>query len=263
MISVIILTKNEQEHIERCILNASLFSSDIHIVDSFSNDRTIEYARKYKVNIVQNEFRSQSQQFNWALENLPLQLGAWIFRIDADEYIQDPHKVKGILDSAERYDGVSCKRNIVFMNKKLRYGQLGNQRVVRIFKFGKASCEDKIMDEHIVVRGQILSSSINIIDHCTKGLDFWFKKHLSYADREAIMSDENFGIMGIGRHASMMRIGKVAYNKLPKILSIPLYFLFRYVICLGFLDGKPGFWYLWFQVIWYRSLVELKKRIKQ
>src|SRR3990167_10070410 len=90
-VSVIILTYNEEIHIERLLKNIVDWASEIFIVDSFSIDRTLEIAEKYSAKIFQHEFENQAQQFNWALDNLEIK-NEWILRLDADEYLTEELK---------------------------------------------------------------------------------------------------------------------------------------------------------------------------
>ena len=87
-ITAIILTYNEEKHIERCLLSIKDTAKRIIIIDSFSTDNTLNILKKHNVEILQNKFINQAKQLNWALENvnIPTQ---WIFRIDADEFLSD------------------------------------------------------------------------------------------------------------------------------------------------------------------------------
>ena len=87
-ISIIILTYNEEIHIERVLKNIKKISDQIFIVDSFSNDKTIAIAKKNGAKIYKNKFITQSKQLNWALKNLPIKTN-WVMRLDADEYLED------------------------------------------------------------------------------------------------------------------------------------------------------------------------------
>ena len=85
-LTAVILTYNEEKHIERCILSLKKIAKKIVIVDSYSKDKTIKVARKYNVKIYKNKFLNHSQQVNWALSNIRFKT-KWILRIDADEYL--------------------------------------------------------------------------------------------------------------------------------------------------------------------------------
>ena len=88
MITAIILTKNEELHIQRCIENLRRVCSKIYVVDSFSTDRTCEIASDCGAIVLQNKYVNQAQQFQWALDNCPVDTG-WVMRMDADEYLTD------------------------------------------------------------------------------------------------------------------------------------------------------------------------------
>ena len=85
-ISVVILTFNEEIHIERCLKNITDWAGEIFIVDSYSTDKTLEIAKKYGAQICQHPFQNQAEQFNWALDNLDIK-NEWVLRLDADEYL--------------------------------------------------------------------------------------------------------------------------------------------------------------------------------
>ena len=85
-ITTIILTFNEELHIERAIKSAKKISNQIFIVDSYSNDETLNICKKYQVEIIQNKFINQAKQFNWALKKLSIK-NPWILKLDADEYV--------------------------------------------------------------------------------------------------------------------------------------------------------------------------------
>jgi glycosyltransferase involved in cell wall biosynthesis len=88
-LTAIVLTYNEELHIERCL--RSLIPVAARIVDSFSTDATVEIARSLGANVVQRQFKNQADQFQWALDSLALDSLAidtnWVMRVDADEYI--------------------------------------------------------------------------------------------------------------------------------------------------------------------------------
>ena len=79
-------TYNEEKHIKRCILSIKKFVKKIIIIDSFSTDKTIEIAKKFKVKVYKHKFINQAKQINWALRKIKFQT-SWILRIDADEYL--------------------------------------------------------------------------------------------------------------------------------------------------------------------------------
>ena len=85
-LSVIILTYNEELNLDRCLNSITSLNADIYIIDSFSNDKTLEIAKKYNCNILQNKFINHSNQINWAINNINFN-SEWILRLDSDEHI--------------------------------------------------------------------------------------------------------------------------------------------------------------------------------
>ena len=112
-ISIIILCLNEELHIERLIKNIKKFTSKIFVVDSFSSDKTIDILTKYKINYIQRNFISYSDQLNWAIKNNPFKTD-WIFRMDSDELL-NKKLVKEIEEMMNtNIHGIMVKRNVFF-----------------------------------------------------------------------------------------------------------------------------------------------------
>ena len=137
--------------------------------------------------------------------------------------------------------------------------------LLRIWKTGLARCEDRWMDEHIILsQGTIATLNNDIIDENQKGLTFWIDKHNRYADREVkdlLMLNKNDRLL-LAEHstqASQRRwIKQNIYLRSPLFLRAFLYFLVRYLMGLGFLDGVEGLIFHFLQGFWYRFLVDAK-----
>ena len=87
-IAAIILTYNEEIHIERCIRSAQRVCREVWVIDSYSTDQTCQIAEEMGAHVVQHPFENQAKQFNWAIDTLDIKT-EWIWRIDADEIIED------------------------------------------------------------------------------------------------------------------------------------------------------------------------------
>ena len=141
-LTAIILTYNEELHLARCLDSALALTPNVVVVDCFSNDRTIEIAQSYGVTILQRPWDgSHSTQVNWALDQLarlPIQT-QWVMRIDADEVLT-PELIAQIKVSLPNVDskvnGISCIRKMVFQGKLIRFGGVGKNRVMRLFRYG-------------------------------------------------------------------------------------------------------------------------------
>ena len=86
-ISVLILTFNESQHIERCINSLKLITNNIFVVDSFSTDNTVKICENLGAKVYQRKWKNYADQFQWGLENCPIET-EWVMRMDADEYIE-------------------------------------------------------------------------------------------------------------------------------------------------------------------------------
>jgi glycosyltransferase involved in cell wall biosynthesis len=271
-ISVIILTYNEEKNIEECLRSVYGWADEIFIVDSYSTDRTLEIARRYANKIYQHPFETQAKQFNWALDNLPIST-EWIMRLDADERLTSElcNELREKLPSMpEEVTGLYVKRRVYFMGRWIKHGGYYPIWLLRIFRRGKGRCEERLMDEHIVVtEGKTIQLKNDIIDYNRKGLSFWIEKHNQFATREmldilAIGSHQNVSNLTInaslkGFQGSQKRwLKQNFYLKLPLFFRAFLYFIYRYFFRLGFLDGKEGLIFHFLQGFWYRFLVDAK-----
>lgn len=270
-IAAIILTKNESLHLDRCLTNVKLLTDEIFVVDSGSTDSTENIARSHQAKFLFNSWINYSIQFNWALSYVNRNSNAdWILRIDADE-LMDGHLINSIKTKLnavpENVDGFVVKRRMSFRGKIIKHGGVFPSRVLRLVRRGSAECEQRWMDEHLVVDGKTLELDGELLDDNLNSLTWWVDKHNHYASREAVdiilmkyteNSAQN-SVSNFGWRAKVKRFLKVyLYLSLPGGLRAILYFFYRYVFCLGFLDGSRGFSFHFFQGLWYRALVDEK-----
>ena len=269
-LSAIILTYNEEKHIERCIRSLLPVCSSIHIIDSFSTDRTVEIAQSLGARVYQNPWVNYADQFNWALDNLQLQ-SEWLMRMDADEYLlpelQDEICSKlGALTN--EVSGVYLKRRVYCLGSWIRHGGYYPTWLLRIWRTGNARLEQRWMDEHVKISsGSVVQFAHDIVDENLNNLDWWTTKHNGYATREAIdLLNMRYGYIHYdeiparfsGTQEQRRRWLKQKYAELPLFIRPFFYFLFRYVIKAGFLDGRQGLVWHFLQGFWYRFLVDAK-----
>ncbi len=267
MVSLIVLTYNEEVHLGRCLESVSGLATDIFVVDSFSTDSTVEVARRYGAQVVQRAFVNQAEQFNWALDHLPLTT-AWLLRLDADEYLTPELKKEleqRLPTLPDEITGLYVKRRFIFLNRWIRYGGYYPTWLLRVFRPGMARLEDRRMDEHMVLlKGKSDKLENDIVDHNHKGLFFWVTRQLHYATREvgdlvqSRQPEEKSIKAGLtGPQESRKRWLKVnIFYKFPLFLRAFFYFLYRYLFRLGFLDGIPGFIFHFLHACWYRFMVD-------
>jgi len=266
-ISVIILTYNEDMNIERCLNSIKDLASEIIIVDSQSTDKTLDICEKYGCRIFQNNFINQAIQFNWALDNIDIR-NDWVFRLDADEIV--PKKLKKeMLERVGREEGVhgySLNRRMYWMNKWLKHGRMYPHFIARIFKKGYGRYEEKT-EEHLIIDGQVRNMKNDFLeDNRLNNLDYFTRKHLSTAEgevREVFLrhkiDDKTVRVKFFGAKVERTRWLKLKiYEKTPLFVRPFLYFTYRYIICLGILDGKKGFIFHILQAFWYRMYIDAR-----
>ena len=257
-ITVIVLTKNEEKNIEACISSAKAIAQRIIVVDCGSEDGTVQLAEKCGAETVFHEWEGHAAQFNWALDNCSITT-QWVFRLDADERISDElaEEIKAKINSseAEAVDAYEMRWRVYFMNKWIRHGGTYKPYFLRLFRYGKGRVEEKLMDEHIIVNGNVEKLSGDLIHYDYKGLDAWLNKHIWYSNLELKMYNGQMDMTG-GNEEQKKKRG--FFYKLPKFFRARLYFWYRYYIQLGFLDGKEGKIFAFLQAYWFRFLVDAK-----
>lgn len=268
-ITTIILTFNEQLHIRRCLENVCPFSKKVLIIDCFSTDKTVEICKEFEnVEVVLHEWPgNQAAQFNWAIDNLNID-SEWILRIDADEYLL-PELIEELNQTVpslpKDVTGIELKRRHIFMGKWMKHG-VYPVIIMRMFRKGCGRYDGRLMDEHLELsQGQSIILKNDFCDHSLISIAEYCKKHINYAEREAVeiekesvdstITTEGNGILGSQAREKHQKKGK--YNRLPLFWRSFAYFLYRYFIKGGFLDGKEGFIFHFIQGWWYRTLVDI------
>jgi len=270
-ITAIILTYNESVHIERCIKSLLPVCNEIFIVDSFSSDNTKEITAALGAKFYQHPWKNHAEQFNWGLDNLSIK-SEWVMRMDADEYLTEELIVeikRKINDLPKDINGVVIKRRVHFMDRWIKHGGYYPTYLLRIFKYGKGKCENRWMDEHIKIsEGRTIILENDLVDDNLNNLTWWSNKHNNYATREAVdmlnikykfLEYDGVDILQEDTQYKKKRLLKEkVYSHFPLFVRPFFYFVYRYFLKLGFLDGKPGLIWHFLQGFWYRFLVDAK-----
>lgn len=271
-ISVIILTYNEEIHIRRCLENVVTIAKAVYIIDSFSTDATLDIAKEYpNVHILQNKWENNhAKQFNWGLEHADITT-QWVLRLDADEYLL-PELIeelqKKLPAQPDDVTGIIFNRRHIFMGKWMKRG-IYPVKLLRVFRYGKGMCEQRLMDEHIqLTEGHTVEFEHDFCDHNLNNLSWFCHKHVNYAIREAVdLLDIELDLTGaaetdddkeISPQALAKRMKKHKYAKQPLFWRSFAYFCYRYFLKGACLDGKVGFIWTFLQGWWYRTLVDAK-----
>lgn len=269
MLTIVILTRDEELHIARAISSVRSLTSQILVLDSGSTDRTVQIAQSLGAVVHTNPWTNHARQFNHALDLLPVGTG-WVMRLDADEVVS-PDLAREIAAELPRLDpdieGVTIGRRMSFMGRPIRHGGVFPIRVLRIFRHGAGRCEDRWMDEHIKVSGPVAGLKGEILDDNLNSLTWWTAKHNSYASREVVdllnlkhgfMAHDSVAGLAGGQAGIKRWLKEKLYVRMPGGLRAFVYFFWRYVLRLGFLDGREGLAFHVLQGFWYRFLVDAK-----
>lgn len=266
-LTTIILTYNEELNIKDCIKSVKKISKRIIVIDSFSSDKTIEIAKSMGAEVHQHKFINHAKQFKYALSISNIKT-RWVFRIDADERLtfKSANEIESICNENEEtnVNGIVVRFEVNFLGRQLKYGGIYPFKKLLIFKNGYADIEDRNMDEHIYLTdGKSVELKNDSIHHDYKNLSVWIDKHNKYSSKEVAdflsKSNNEHDSKKLNQSARLKRFVKYnIYYKLPMIIRPFLYFIYRYVFKLGFLDGKEGLIFAFLQAFWYRFLVDAK-----
>ena len=270
-LTIIILTKNEEQNIEKCIASFKGVAQRVVIIDSFSTDNTVELAKSLGAEVYEHQFENHAAQFNCALDNIDLQT-EWVMKVDADEEftLELADEIGKNLDALPTdVNGVILRRRVYFMGRWLNHGGKYPELLLRIFRVGHGMSEMKLMDEHLIVTdGDVVIFKNDFADNNSKSLEWWINKHNWYSNKEVLdlqmKSDALNGEKSVeetctSAQAKVKRFVKNhGYYSLPKFFRAHLYYIYRYYLRLGFLDGTEGKIYTFLQAYWYRFLVDAK-----
>jgi glycosyltransferase involved in cell wall biosynthesis len=265
MISILILTKNEEADLPGCLASVA-WSDDVHVFDSFSTDGTVEIARAAGATVTQRAFDNWSAHQNWGLANIPFK-HPWVLYIDADERVSESLRASlqnGQWAGAEHAAYEIQRRDFAWDGTWLKHAQI-SPFYVRLFR------PEKMRYERLVNPVSIVDGSIGrlpgFLDHYpfSKGMRFWLQRHLGYADLEAQMAEQrrneadfHWSKALFSRDFTERRFHqKGLFYRLP---GRPL-IKFAYMMFLrrAFLDGRAGITYAVLQSI-YEYFIILKQR---
>lgn len=263
MVSIIVLTKNEEKDLPACI-NSVSWSHDIHVLDSGSTDMTIAIAEKAGAVISNNPFTSFGAQRNFALDNLSIK-NEWILFLDADEVVTDKFRI-AMFDAIDKADdkaaGFYCCWKMMLEGRWLKYSdnfpkwqfRLMRKGMARFTDFGHGQKEDCVQGTIGYIKEPYLHFGFS------KGWTHWVDRHNRYSTSESVVRLNDcppfkniFSSHGSFRNPAL----KSWLSRLP---SWPfLRFVHAYLINLGFLEGGQGFRYC-INMAYYEFLIQIKMK---
>lgn len=266
-VAVIIITFNEAANISQAVASCAGWAREIFVLDSFSVDRTSEIACALGAHVAQNKFENFGKQRNHALDHLPIE-SEWVLFLDADEWLPPALKeeISRVLAATPVQNGFYLNRRLIWMGRWIRRGYYPSW-ILRLFRRTKGRCEDRAVNEHLIVEGKCGRLRNDFMHEDRKGVGDWISKHNGYASREALeifakeASPEYREIEAslFGEQAERRRWLRIrVWNRLPPLLRPFLYFAYRYVLRGGFLDGRAGFVFHFLHALWYPMLIDVK-----
>ena len=265
MISILVLTRNEQQDLPGCLESVS-WSDDIHVYDSFSDDRTVDIAIQAGAHLTQRKFDNWAAHQNWGLRNIPFK-HSWVFYIDADERMTPELRENIRIAAGNPSYNVAFRvqRRDFLYGTWLRHVQ-ASPYYIRLFKPGKISYE-RLVNPVTLVDGPTDNVS-GYLDHYpfSKGFGHWMDRHNSYSTLEArqIINNHNektpFSLFNAFFNKDF---NERRYHQKELFYRLParpaLKFLLLYIIKRGFMDGRAGLTYSLLQSF-YELMIVLKVR---
>ena len=181
-VAVVMISLNEGHNMEAVLQNLASWAQEVFLVDSHSQDDTVDIALRHGVHVVQRGFQGFGDQWNFALNELPI-TAPWTMKLDPDERLSVELK-QAIQEAIRRNDSDAFALNIrlMFMGKLLPI----RLSLLRLWKTGTASMSDVLVNEHIKLKGKISKISGDIEHHDSPDLDHWLEKQNRYTTTEAI-----------------------------------------------------------------------------
>ncbi|MCE5188136.1 MAG: glycosyltransferase family 2 protein [Eubacteriales bacterium] len=265
-VTAIVLTLNEEANLEACLRSVEGFCARVVVIDSGSSDRTLEIAGAYGADIYEHPFTYYAAQYNWGVDNANITT-KWTLRLDADERFT-PEVCKACESQMAEHDadevnGIVLESDFFFLGRQMKHGG-SKKRKIMLFKTGKGRIEDRKRDAHtILLEGTAVSIRERYLHYDFKDLTSYIARYNWYAIRE--LSDyieyENGASYDANTDERLRRHRKkkfTIYYRAPMFLRAWLWFVYNYYFRLGFLDGKEGYLYHYFESYWYRFLVDAK-----
>jgi glycosyltransferase involved in cell wall biosynthesis len=258
--NVIILSYNDGFMLERLLQDLKIVEN-VLVVDSYSTDNTQEIVDSYKRQFVQYEFVNQAVQVNNAVRQ---HFGAndWLLRLDSDERVSSNllHEVDELIEGKEDFVGY-IDRKMYWMGKRLKFAGLSKHYIGRIYQPKNAAYEE-VTEEHLLHKCKSVKLRNTFYeDNIKNDIEFFVKKHLVTAKGEVTellkSSKVEPGSLLTGKAHLARRYLKInVYNRFPIFIRGILYFIYRYIIKGGFMDGRAGFSFCFFQAFFYRMLID-------
>ena len=261
-LTVIVLTLNEVPNLPYCLQSIADWATDVFVLDSGSTDETVNLAEAMGATIFHRTFDNYAAQRNYAVAQLPIQTD-WVLFLDADEALSEPLKVE--IENTINQPTASCgyflRLQFVFMGRWIRHGGYNECTKLVLFQKSKLVDIERDMDELVVLSGPSGTLTQPIIHYDRKPIQFWYEKHARYTQFQVVdllKADSEKVLKWVDTSTKRDRkrwVKEQVWGRLPILLRPFLYFFYRYIVQLGFLDGKAGFIYHFSHAFLYQFMI--------
>lgn len=270
--SFIILTYNEEIHLQRLLNSIAGLQAPIFILDSGSTDDTLVIAQKAGAIVAQHAFENHPKQWDYALKNFAVTT-PWVICLDADQIVTP--ELFDLLQNFngqdhQNIDGIYFNRKNYFKGRWIKHGGYYPFYMLKMIRFGVGfSDTNENMDHRLVVPGNTLIwKNGHILEENLKEnkISFWIAKHNKYSDLlayEEVERMQHLRQQTVKPHFWGSPDERTAWLKqhwweLPRYVRPMLYFIYRLIFKLGILDGRTGIIFHFMQAFWFRLVVDIK-----
>jgi glycosyltransferase involved in cell wall biosynthesis len=223
-LSLVVITRDEEAHIERCLKSAP-FASDILVLDSQSQDRTVEIAKAHGAKVIQQQFLGFGPQKKRAVN---LASHDWVLCLDADEALTDDAQ-KAIIDLFKNGEpplaAYRLSRLSFHMGRWIRHGGWFPDWQLRLFDRRRANWDDALIHERVIVNGEVGTVNASILHWVFDSLTDQVQTNNKYS---------SLGAETLAKRGKRFSLLFLVFKPISKFLE-------TYLWKRGFMDGLPGF----------------------
>lgn len=225
LLSVIVIARDEQDRIGRCLDSVSPIADELIVLDSGSTDRTVEIARSYTDRVYETDWPGYGIQKQRALEKASCE---WVLSIDADEALSDELRweICSMIEEETDAAGFRLPWAVYMFGKILKHGRSGRAPLRLFRRQGARFSADLVHEKVIPPPGRIYRMKGRLLHYTHRDFGHYLEKNRKYAwlgaQRRYRSGKHGFGLTG------------AAFRALWTFVQI-------YFVRLGFLDGRAGF----------------------